>query len=90
MKDKGIEEILNSSEHIQKVNVSADLMMRLKRIPEQVQSNIYQITKRVLWVAAASISLLIAANIYASLNYSPETTDQNNVESHAFSYMNTI
>ena len=76
-KQTWIENQLNTDQYVSRIEPSQDLLHRLKAIPSQVRTSVDMIPKRFIWAAAASIALLICANILAVDTY------QNNQENSA-------
>lgn len=89
-KENRIEETLNMASRVQKVSPSDDLMNRLRSIPTSVKQGYDKVPTKVIWLAAASIAILICLNFVSLNNYSDsETQDTEQVDSY-FSYMKTL
>lgn len=92
-KDKWIEEHLNPNEFIGHVPVSDALMQRLKTIPLTVKTNYDRVPKKLIWMVAASIAVLICINIASFAHYKKsktETTSQTEVSDPYFSYLTQL
>lgn len=71
-KDNWIDDVMSSGERINRVPVPASLMERLNAIPSEIKATYDRIPKRTLWLAAASIGLLIALNLFSALSSSAD------------------
>jgi len=87
-----IEQTLNMANHIQPVEPSSELLQRLKSIPSTIKNGYNLIPKRVVWMAAASIALLISLNLVSIRNYNPTTTtaETETTSDAYFSYLKQI
>ncbi len=86
-----VEDTMNMGDHVQRVSPSNDLMNRLKSIPAQVKMGYDKVPKKVVWMTAASIALLIGLNFLSVNKYEesqPSTTET--VDDSYFSYMKSI
>lgn len=84
---------MNMGDHVQRVTPSSDLMNRLKSIPNQVKQGYDTIPKKVVWMAAASIVLLIGLNFLSLNDYKDSQSDTpstETVEDSYFSYMKNV
>ena len=93
LKEKWIEEQLNPSRFIGSVPVNDALMQRLKTIPKLVKTNYDRVPKRTIWMAAASIAVLLCINIASFTSYKKaktETTSQSEVSDPYFSYLKQL
>lgn len=91
-KDRNIEETLEMANRIERVTPSDDLINRLKSIPVSVKQGYDTVPKKVIWMAAASIALLICLNFISFNNYQEsksDTTTQTEEDSY-FSYMKNV
>ena len=87
------EDTMSMGDHVQRVTPSNDLMNRLKAIPSQMKQGYDTIPKRVVWMAAASIVLLIGLNFLSLINYKESQTDSPSTETvndSYFSHMNNV
>jgi hypothetical protein len=87
------EDTMNMGDHVQRVTPSSDLMNRLKVIPSQVKQGYDTIPKKVVWMAAASIVLLIGLNFVSLIDYKESQTDSpstETVDDSYFSYMKNV
>jgi hypothetical protein len=87
------EDTMNMGDHVQRVTPSSDLMNRLKAIPSKVKQGYDTIPKKVVWMAAASIVLLIGLNFVSLIDYKESQTDSpstETVDDSYFSYMKNV
>ena len=88
-----VEETMGMSDHVQRVEPSNDLMNRLRAIPSKVKQGYDIVPKKIVWLTAASIALLIGLN-FASLNNFNSTDSDNSttetVEDSYFSYLKNV
>ncbi|MFT6503385.1 MAG: hypothetical protein ACJASQ_003520 [Crocinitomicaceae bacterium] len=87
------EDTMNMGDHVQRVTPSSDLMNRLKAIPSQVKQGYDTIPKKVVWMAAASIVLLIGLNFVSLIDYKESQTNSpstETVDDSYFSYMKNV
>ena len=80
------EDTMNMGDHVQRFTPSNDLMNRLKAIPSRVKQGSDTIPKRVVWMAAASIILLIGLNFLSLNNYNDSQSDTPSTETIDDSY----
>ena len=87
-----VEETINMGDHVQRVTPSNDLMNRLKSIPTQVKQGYDKVPKKVIWMAAASIALLIGLNFisFNKYNESQSSTTTTETTDSYFYYMKNI
>lgn len=62
-KDRWIEQTLNSAEGLKSVPVSEKLKSRLESIPSKYKILETRIPQKAVWMAAASIAILLTVNI---------------------------
>ncbi|MFT6246232.1 MAG: hypothetical protein ACJA0U_003192 [Salibacteraceae bacterium] len=87
------EDTMNMGNHVQRVTPSSDLMNRLKAIPSQVTQGFDAIPKKMVWMSAASIVLLIGLNFVSLIDYKESQTDSpstETVDDSYFSYMKNV
>ncbi|ASS50310.1 MAG: hypothetical protein A3D31_12140 [Candidatus Fluviicola riflensis] len=90
-KEQWIEETLNSLNGLKQVTASGALKNRLKSIPINISPGIrVMVPKRSVWLAAASIVLIIGINITAIYATQQQTTDTETVEADYFTYLNQL
>lgn len=86
-----VEETLRMAEHIQRVHPSAEFMDRLKAIPTSIREGYEIVPKKYIWLAAASIALLICLNFVSMRQYeNTESTKSTSVAADYFSYVKTF
>lgn len=88
-----IEDTMSMSDHVQRVQPSNDLMNRLRNIPSQVKQGYDKVPKKIVWLTAASIALLIGLNFFSLNNYNKsqsENSTTENVEDSYFSYLKNV
>ena len=78
---------MNMGDHVQHVTPSSDLMNRLKAIPSQVKQGYDTIPKKIVWMAAASIVLLIGLNLLSLNEYKDSQSDTPSTETVDDSYL---
>jgi hypothetical protein len=90
-KEQWIEETLNSLDGMKQVTASEALKNRLKNIPITISPGIrVMVPKRSIWLAAASIALIIGINIAAIYTTQQQTADTETVEADYFTYLNQL
>jgi hypothetical protein len=90
-KEKWIEDTLNSLNGFRQVTASDELKLRLKSIPITVSPGIrVMVPVRSIWLAAASIALIIGINITAIYATQQQTSDSETVEADYFTYLNQL
>ncbi len=90
-KEKWIEDTINSLEGFRKVHASDELKLRLKSIPITISPGIrVMVPKQSIWLAAASIALIIGINIAAIYSTQQRTTETETVEADYFTYLNQL
>ena len=82
-----IEDTMNMGDHVQHVTPSSDLMNRLKAIPSHVKQGYDTIPKKIVWMAAASIVLLIGLNLLSLNEYKDSQSDTPSTETVDDSYL---
>lgn len=90
--DNEIDKTLRTASRIETIPPSDALMQRLRQIPSDLREGYESIPKKYLWIAAASIALLIAVNIVSARNYSSAqkaSTSDTNTESY-FSHLYSL
>lgn len=90
-KESWIEQTLSSAEGKKSQPVSASLKKRLASIPTEVQILNQTIPMRAIWLAAASLALLVMMNIF-SIRQSKQKAQQadTSIYSTYFSYLDEI
>jgi hypothetical protein len=90
-KEQWIEETLNSLDGMKHVTASEALKNRLKSIPITISPGIrVMVPKQSIWLAAASIALIIGINIVAIYTTQQQTADAETVEADYFTYLNQL
>lgn len=87
------EDTMRMGDHVQRVSPSNDLMDRLRSIPGQVKAGYDKVPKKVIWMAAASIALLICLNFLSLNEYKQsqsEPTTTESIDDSYFSYMKNV
>lgn len=84
-----IDKIMNVASRIAPVPPSDALMQRLRQIPSNVRETYDSIPKKYVWLAAASIALLIALNIASARTYNASEEGTSNASSY-FSHLNSL
>lgn len=92
-KNAWIEKVLNSADHLTPLPVSSALTERLISIPNKIKtlsSELY-VTRQRIWLAAASIALLIATSITVfQYKNSPNNDSGADIYDNYFSYLNQL
>lgn len=90
-KEQWIEETINSLNGFRQVTASEALKNRLKSIPITISPGVRVLVPRQsIWLAAASIALIIGINIAAIYTTQQQTTDAETVEADYFTYLNQL
>jgi len=90
-KEQWIEETINSLDGMKQVTASEALKNRLKSIPITISPGIrVMVPKQSIWLAAASIALIIGINIAAIYTTQQQTADAETVEADYFTYLNQL
>lgn len=90
-KEQWIEETINSLDGFRQVTASEALKQRLNSIPITISPAIrVMVPKQSIWLAAASIALIIGVNIAAISTTQKQTTDTETVEADYFTYLNQL
>jgi hypothetical protein len=89
-KEFWIEQTLSSSNELKSVPISENLRKRLEAIPKSIEIFDKRIPMKAVWLAAASIALLITVNI-ATFNKTQKLESQEStVYNQYFSYLNQL
>ena len=89
-KEFWIEQTLNSSKELKSVPISESLKKRLEAIPKSIEIFDKRIPMKAIWLAAASIALLITVNI-ATFNKTQKVENQEStVYNEYFSYLDQL
>jgi|APGre2960657404_1045060.scaffolds.fasta_scaffold308109_2 hypothetical protein len=89
-KEFWIEQTLNSSKELKSVPISESLRKRLEAIPQTIEIFDKRIPMKAIWLAAASIALLITVNI-ATFNKTQKVENQEStVYNEYFSYLDQL
>jgi len=89
-KEFWIEQTLNSSNELKSVPLPENLIKKLESIPASMDVFNKRIPLKAVWLAAASIALLIAVNI-ATFNTSQKIeSKESTVYNEYFSYLNQL
>lgn len=90
-KEQWIEETINSLGGFRQVTASEALKQRLNSIPITISPGIrVMVPKQSIWLAAASIALIIGINIAAIYTTQKQATDTETVEADYFTYLNQL
>jgi hypothetical protein len=89
-KEDWIGQVLNSVEGRNLIPLSESLKNRLAAIPSEVMFFQARIPMRSIWLAAASILLLITMNIATITNVQKVKKQENSLYSDYFSYLNQL
>lgn len=90
-KEQWIEETINSLNGYKQVAASDALKNRLKSIPITISPGIrVMVPKQSIWLAAASIALIIGINIAAIYSTQQQTTAAESVDADYFTYLNQL
>ena len=89
-KEDWIEQVLNSVEGRKLIPVTESLKNRLSAIPKEVVFLNSRIQMRSIWLAAASILLLVTMNIATITNVQKIKKQENSLYSDYFSYLNQL
>lgn len=84
---------MNMGNLVQRVDPSSNLMNRLKVIPSQIKQGYDTVPKKVIWMTAASIALLISLNFLSLNHYKKSQSDSpstQTVDDSYFSYMKNV
>ena len=88
-----VDNTIGMGDHVQRVSPSNDLMNRLKSIPAQVKLGYDKVPKKIIWMTAASIALLIGLNFLSANQYEGTQSDSSPteiVDDSYFSYLKNI
>jgi len=88
-----IEDTLSMGDQVQRISPSDELMNRLKSIPMHIKQGYDKVPKKVIWMAAASVALLICLNFISLNEYKQSQSNSTNTESvddSYFSYMKNV
>lgn len=87
-----IEKTLESASRIESTTPSDILMQRLRQIPSEVRQGYEAIPVKYIWMAVASIALLIALNIVSAQSYASSQQENSEAaqETNYFSHLKTI
>ncbi len=89
-KEFWIKQTLDSSKELKSVPISENLRKRLEAIPKSIEIFDKRIPMKAIWLAAASIALLITVNI-ATFNKTQKYEDQEStVYNEYFSYLDQL
>jgi hypothetical protein len=90
-KEQWIDDTMNSADKMRRVAISDELRNRLHAIPREIVVLETRIPLKAVWLAAASIALLITINI-TSINSSRRASVDTNQELYTdyFSYLDEI
>lgn len=89
-KENWIEQTMNSTEGKKTLPLSAALRHRLESIPTEVVVLNQTIPMRAVWLAAASIALLLTVNIATIRKVQETKKQQTSIYSDYFSYLDQI
>lgn len=87
-KERWIEETMNSLDGLRFTRASESLKERLYVLAEEVKTIRPLVSRRTLWMTAASVALIIAVNVSTVLSAQRKTNHTEEVDSSYFSYMN--
>ena len=89
-KEFWIEQTLNSSTELKSVPLPENLIKKLESIPASMDVFNKRIPLKAVWLAAASIALLIAVNITTFNTSQKNESKENTVYNEYFSYLNQL
>jgi hypothetical protein len=90
-KEQWIKETINCIDGYRQVTASDALKNRLKSIPITISPGIrVMVPKQSIWLAAASIALIIGINIAAIYATQQQTTATESVDADYFTYLNQL
>jgi len=89
-KEKWIEETLNSANKLNKTPLPDQLKRRLDAIPQMNTTRLNSIPLKSVWLAAASIALLITLNITVFRKVNSAKKQETTIYSDYFSYLDSI
>lgn len=89
-KEFWIEQTLNSSKELKSVPISENLRKRLEAIPKSIEIFDKRIPMKAIWLAAASIALLITVNIATFNKTQKSERQENTVYNEYFSYLDQL
>lgn len=87
-KEQWIEETMNSLDGLRFTRASDALKERLFVLAEEVKTIRPLVTRRTLWMTAASIALIVAVNVSTVISAQRKSAQSEEVDSSYFSYMN--
>ena len=85
-----INETLDSSKELKSVPISENLRKRLEAIPKSIEIFDKRIPMKAIWLAAASIALLITVNIATFNKTQKFESQESTVYNDYFSYLNQL
>lgn len=80
-KQQWVEQVLNSTNQLKRAEAPDSLWQKIQQTIEEETNKIVLVPKRTVWVAAASVILLIMLNIIAIQHYKPQSAETSPVES---------
>jgi hypothetical protein len=89
-KEFWIKHIVDSSQELKSVPISESLRKRLEAIPKSIKIFDKRIPLKAVWLAAASIALLITVNIAAFNKTQKVENEHATVYNDYFSYLNQL
>ncbi len=91
-KEHWIERHLNTGEFIHRTEPGSDLMNRLRAIPGNVPKVVNMVPKRVIWMVAAGLALLISLNLLSVKSYEKASDRQeiSQTDDIYFSYLKQL
>lgn len=87
-KEQWIEETMNSLDGLRFTRASEALRERLLVLAEEVKTIRPLVTRRTLWMTAASVVLIIMVNISTVISAQRKSLQSEELDSSYFSYMN--
>lgn len=89
-KEFWIKETIDSSNELRSVPISENLRKRLEAIPSSIDIFDKRIPMKAVWLAAASIALLITVNIATFNKTQKSESQESTVYNEYFSYLNQL
>ena len=90
-KQNWIDETLESTQGIKSIGISESLRKRLENIPSEVEVFNKTIPMKAVWLAAASIALLLTVNVIAvKKDKTSSETQQSSLYTNYFSYLDQL
>lgn len=75
---------------IARPSIPAHVLERIHGIPASLQRGMDKVSRRTIWLAAASIALLIAVNLYFVANANQTTASEDSLGETYFPHINQV